>query len=71
MDEDIRYIYNTLAVMYKEFTKTYNIKAYTSQAMELCKKYKDRPELLAFCQNLVVTWTPIINLLAEKHKCDN
>ena len=68
MGDDIKFIYNTLAVMYKEFITTYDMKRYNDQASELCKKYKDRQELLTFCQNLVVTWTPIINLLVEQHR---
>ncbi len=68
MDNEIKYIQNTLWAMYKEFISTHNVKKYTDQATELCKKYKERPELLSFCQNLVVTWTPIINLLAQQHR---
>lgn len=68
MGDEIKYIQNTLWAMYKEVEKTGNAKTYTDQASELCKKYKEHPELLTFCQNLVVTWTPIINLLAEQHR---
>lgn len=68
MHDAIKDIQNTIWVMYKEVEKTGNAKAYTDQAKELCKKYKERPELLVFCQNLVITWTPIINLLAEQHR---
>lgn len=68
MDNEIKYIQNTLWAMYKEVERTGNAKSYTDQATELCKKYKERPELLTFCQNQVITWTPIINLLAERHR---
>ena len=65
MGDEIKYIQNTLWAMYKESEKSGNAKAYTDRAAELCKRYKDRPELLCFCQNLLISWTPIINMLAE------
>lgn len=68
MDNDIKYIQNTLWAMYKEFTSDFDVKKYTDQATSLCKKYKNNPTMLNYCQNLVVSWTPVINEMAEQYR---
>ena len=68
MDNEIKHIQNELWAMYRQFVTDFNVKKYTNQATNLCRKYKDNKILLNFCQNLVVTWTPIINHLAEIHR---
>lgn len=68
MNDDIKYIQNTLWVMYKDFSVDFNMRKYSEQAADLCKRYKDNPLMLNFCQNLVITWTPVINTMAEEHR---
>lgn len=68
MDNDIKYIWNTLWIMYKEFLVDFNVREYTRKATELVHKFDGNKEKLLFCQNLVITWTPEINRLAEEHR---
>ena len=67
MEEDIKYIQNTLWAMYKEFTSSHNAKNYTNHAKRLCDKYKDDSFLLSVCENFVISWTPIINRMSESY----
>lgn len=68
MEDDIKYIQNTVWSMYKVFSSNYNMVEYNNQAFELCRKYKDNAKMLSFCQNLIITWAPIINRMMEEHK---
>lgn len=61
MNNDIKNIYNTLAVMYSDFLKDRDIKRYTKRAAELAESYSNNKMMLSFCENLIITWTPIIN----------
>lgn len=68
MEDDIKYIQNTVWSMYKVFSNNYNMVEYNNQALELCRKYKDNAKMLSFCQNLIITWAPIINGMMEERK---
>ena len=68
MEDDIKYIQNTVWSMYKVFSSNYNMVEYNNQALELCRKYKKNEKMLSFCQNLIITWAPIINGMMEEHK---
>lgn len=68
MENDIKYIQNTLWVIYKEFLLDFNVREYTRKASELVHRYDGNKEMLLFSQNLVICWTPIINRLAENHR---
>lgn len=68
MENEIKYIQNTLWAMWKEFQTTFSVKVYTDQAMKLVHRYDSQRELQCFVQNLVICWTPIINLMAEQHR---
>ena len=68
MEDDIKYIQNTVWSMYKVFSSNYNMVEYNNQALELCRKYKDNAKMLSFCQNLIITWAPVINGMMEEHK---
>lgn len=61
MNNDIKNIYNTLAVMYNEFIKDLDMKKYNESAVELCRRYKGNTMMLNFCQSLIITWAPLIN----------
>lgn len=68
MEDDIKYIQNTVWSMYKVFSSNYNMVEYNNQALELCRKYKDNAKMLSFCQNLIITWAPVINDMMEEYK---
>lgn len=68
--ENVKYIQNTLWKIYKEFLDDRNVKEYTRKASELVHLYDGNKEMLLFCQNLIITWTPIINSLAEDFRKD-
>lgn len=68
MEDDIKYIQNTVWSMYKGFSSNYNMVEYNNQALELCRKYKKNEKMLSFCQNLIITWAPIINGMMEERK---
>ena len=61
MENDIKYIQNYIWEMYKDFNKELNVTNYENRAEALCEKYKDNQLLLSFCQNMFVSWTPVIN----------
>ena len=68
MENEIKYIQNTVWAMYKTFSDNHNMVEYNNQALELCRKYRNNAKLLSFCQNLIITWSPIINGMMEEHK---
>lgn len=65
--EDIKHIQNTIWAMYKDFLKDHNMMEYNRKMGELAKEYYEKgdKQLLSFCQNLLITWAPIISSLAE------
>ena len=67
-NDDIKYIQNTLWAMYKVFSENHNMAEYNKQAQELCRKYRNDAKMLPFCQNLIITWAPIINGMMEAYK---
>lgn len=69
MNNDIKRIYNTLAVMYNDFLKDLDMKQYNEKAQQLCKEYVENKPMLYFCQNLIFAWAPIINCI--KHNEDD
>ena len=61
MNNDIKNIYNTLAIMYSDFLKDLDMEKYNRRAVELSNEYSNNKIMFNFCQNLIVTWSPIIN----------
>ena len=68
MENDIKYIQNTLWGIYKEFLIDHSVREYTRKASELVHKYDGNKEMLLFCQNLIICWTPVINRMAEVYR---
>ena len=66
--EDIKHIQNTLWSIYKDFLSDHDVRKYTQKASGLVHEYDGNKEMLLFCQNLVITWTPIINTFAEEFR---
>lgn len=68
MENDIKYIQNTVWAMYKAFSNNHDMVEYNNQALELCRKYRNNANMLSFCQNLIITWAPIINGMMAEYK---
>lgn len=68
--EDIKYIQNTIWTMYKDYLSNHDMAAYNRKVEELSKEYcnKGDKQLLSFCQNLLISWAPVINAFAEEFK---
>ena len=63
MEEDIKNIQNRFWKIYKKFTSDKNMREYNKSVKELVMEYRDDEFLFPFCQNLAITWAPIINRL--------
>lgn len=63
----IKHIQNTIWAMYKDFLSNHDMKKWNDRMGNLTKKYEDKGDqhLLSFCQNLLITWCPIISGFAE------
>ena len=68
MEDDIKYIQNTVWAMYKAFSDNHDMVEYNNQALELCRKYRNNANMLSFCQNQIITWAPVINRMMEEYK---
>ena len=68
MENDIKFIQNTIWSMYKEYQSTHDMKMYNQQAEKLCRKYEGQPILGSFCANLIISWAPVINKMAEEYR---
>lgn len=65
MHEKIMDIQNSVWNLYKDFIKTKDMRQYNAGAQVLAKRYEDDELLLAFVQNIIISWAPIINRLKE------
>lgn len=63
MEEDIKNIQNGFWKIYKQFTQDKDMGKYNKEVKELVGKYKGNEFLFPFCQNLAITWAPVINRL--------
>lgn len=68
--EDIKNIQNTIWTMYKDYLSDHDMEAYNRKMGELSKEYRDKGDmqLLSFCQNLLISWAPVINAFAKEFK---
>lgn len=68
--EDIKHIQNTIWSMYKSYLSDHDMKKWNDGMSKLTKEYanKDDQQLLSFCQNLLITWCPIISGFAEEFR---
>lgn len=65
MHDDIQNIQNSLWKYYKDFCQDKDMKKYNDRIYELRKKYIRSPIMDSFCQNLIISWCPIINKIKE------
>lgn len=68
--KEITHIQNTVWAMYKDFLSDHDMAAYNRKMGELSKEYYDKKDnqMLSFCQNILISWCPIINGFAEKFR---
>lgn len=67
MFEKIKDIQNIVWTMFREFLETHDMEKYNQRAAALVQKYKE-DELCIFCQNLLLTWAPIIKRFFDNWK---
>lgn len=68
MHEKITDIQNAIWKAYKDILQTQDMYKYNTDVQKITKKYEDDPVMLRFCQNLIITWAPIINSLGGKER---
>lgn len=66
--EDIKNIQNTLWKIYKEFLVDHKVKDYTDKAATLVHQYSGKKDMRTFAENLIISWSPVINGLAADFK---
>ena len=68
--KEITHIQNTIWAMYKDFLSDHDMTAYNRKMGELTKEYYDKKDkqMLYFCQNILISWCPIINGFAEEFR---
>lgn len=67
MEEEIKDIQNSLWKIYKNFLDDHDVQNYTRKAAAIARKYEGNRQMHSFCQNLVITWAPVINELKRKY----
>lgn len=67
MFEKIKDIQNTSWTIFREFLETHDMEKYNKRSEELVQKYKD-DALCIFCENLLITWAPIIKRFFDNWK---
>ena len=68
--DHIKYIQNTVWRMYEDFLLDHDMGKYNQKMGELARKYHDKGDrqLLSFCQNIAISWCPVINKFAEQFR---
>ncbi len=68
--KEITHIQNTIWAMYKQFLSDHDIEEYNRNMGKLAKEYADKgdKQLLLFCQNLLISWAPVVNTFAEEFR---
>lgn len=68
-DDEIKYIQNYIWKMYKDYLDTHDMPEYNRKMGELVKRYHDKKDklLMHFCQNLLISWCPVITEYAKEH----
>lgn len=63
LKDGIKDIQNAFWKIYKKFTEDKNMLEYNKSVYVLLEKYRNDEFLFHFCQNLIITWAPIVNRL--------
>lgn len=66
----ILHIQNAIWEMYKDFLSDHDMAAYNRKMGELTKEYYDKgdKQMLSFCQDVLISWCPVINGFAEEFR---
>lgn len=68
--ERIKHIQNLIWEMYKDFLSDHDMAAYNRKMIKLTKEYCNQgdKQLLSFCQDIFISWCPIINGFSEEFR---
>lgn len=66
MHEKIKDIQNLVWKAYKDFKDSCSMRQYNKDVQAIVRKYADDKPMLNFAQNIIISWGPIINFLAEE-----
>ncbi len=68
--KEIAHIQNMVWAMYKDFLSDHDMAAYNHKMEGLVKEYcgKGDRQLLSFCQDILISWCPIIQGFAERFR---
>ncbi|MBY0758545.1 hypothetical protein FLB61_05485 [Sellimonas caecigallum] len=70
MHEQIQDIQNSIWKAYKDFSLNHDMNKYNTDVQKIVKKYRSNPLMLNFCQNLIITWIPVINSIRDFKKSE-
>ena len=65
MHEKIVDIQNAFWKAYTYFKKTKDVRQYNADTRKICDRYRSDPSMLQFCQNIMLSWAPVINGMKE------
>lgn len=60
LHEELRDIQNGFWKAYKEYASSGDMRKYNKDLKAILERHRTDMEMLEFCQNLAVTWTPVI-----------
>lgn len=66
MHEKIWDIQNSVWKAYTNYKKDGNISQYNRAASEITKKYMQDPLMLQFAENILISWAPVLNAIADE-----
>ena len=68
MHEKIKDIQNSVWKAYKDFRASGNMSQYNADMKAIIQRYADDKPMMNFAQNIIISWAPIINYLAEEKR---
>lgn len=66
MHEKIKDIQNSVWKAYKDFRASGDMLQYNKDVQAIVRKYADDKPMINFAHNIIISWAPIINSLAEE-----
>lgn len=66
--EKISDIQNSVWKAYKDFRASGDMRQYNNDIHNIVIKYEDDKLILNFARNIIISWAPIINSLAEEKR---
>lgn len=68
MHEKIKDIQNAVWKAYTDFRASGDMRQYNKDVQDIIRKYDDDKPMLNFAQNIIISWAPIINGMAEERR---